>query len=274
MKSTPANISSDLELAIEAARRAGAVIAEHYAKTKTISVKPDGKGLVTETDNAAECMIIDLFQANSSYAIISEESAPYNPKSGRSWIIDPLDGTSNFARQIPLFVTSIGLFEDREAILGVIYNPMTGECFYAEKGKGAYLNGQPLHVSETTDPEATVLFLNHGSHPIDKQRYAQLSERFIGQYSLRALGATALELTYLARGCAEGFLCSGDELWDYAAGIVLVEEAGGKVSDWKGRHWDRHNAFLLASNGRLHQKVLQEIGDLQDNELLHDFGNN
>lgn len=265
MQFTSAHISSDLELAIEAARRAGAVIAGQYESTRAFAVKPDGKGLVTETDKAAERAIIDLLQANSPYAIISEESAPHEPPAGRSWIIDPLDGTSNFARQVPLFVVSIGLIEDQEAILGVIYNPITDECFYAEQGKGAYLNEQPLHVSETTDPEATVLFLNHGSHPIDKQRFARLSERLIGQYSIRALGATALELTYLARGCAEGFLCSGDELWDYAAGIVLVEEAGGKVSDWKGRHWDQHNAFLLASNGRLHQKLLQEVTDLQEN---------
>lgn len=266
MERTPANISSDLELAIEAARKAGAVIAEHYAKTKTISVKPDGKGLVTETDKAAERAIINLFQTHSSYEIISEESAPYDPKSGRSWIIDPLDGTSNFTRQIPLFATSIGLLEDREVILGVIYLPLTDECFYAEQGQGAYLNGQKLQVSETTDPESVILFLNYGSHLVDKQRYARLSERFVEHYPLRALGSTALELTYLARGCAEGFLCSGDELWDYAAGLVLVEEAGGRVSDWKGQHWDRHNPFLLVSNGRLHEKLLEKIADLQENQ--------
>lgn len=260
----PVKLCADLELAIQAARRAGAVIAGQYEKTRTFAVKPEGKGLVTETDKAAERAIFDLLQANSPYALISEESAPHEPPAGRAWIIDPLDGTSNFARQIPLFVVSIGLIEEREAILGVIYHPLTDECFYAEQGKGAYLNGQPLHVSETTEPEATVLFLNHGSHPTDKQRFARVSERLIGQYSIRALGATALELTYLARGCAEGFLCSGDELWDYAAGLVLVAEAGGAVSDWKGRHWDRRNAFLLASNGRLHAKLLQEIADLQE----------
>ena len=110
---------------------------------------------------------------------------------------------------------------------------------------------------------AAVLFLNHGYGAVDRKRYAVLTDRFSTDYSVRTFGPTALELSYLARGCAGGFVCSGDELWDYAAGIVLVEEAGGKMTDWQGRHWDRRNAFILASNGSCHAELVEKIADLQ-----------
>jgi myo-inositol-1(or 4)-monophosphatase len=259
-------LSPDLELAIKAARRGGLVIAENLTKAGEASVKSDGKGLVTLTDKAAERIIIDTLQAQSAYPIISEETAPDEPSSERSWIVDPLDGTTNFASKLPLFVVSIALFHDQDVVLGVILNPMTGECFYAETGKGAYLNGQPIMVSPKTDPSTTVLFLDYGYQTEHRKRYALVANRFAHRYSVRTIGTTALGLAYLAYGCAGGFICSGDELWDYAAGIVLVEEAGGKVTDWKGHHWDRRNAFILASNGFLHQELGEQIADLQPSE--------
>jgi myo-inositol-1(or 4)-monophosphatase len=255
--------SSDLELAMEAARLGAAIIAENFTQTSKVSIKPDGKGLVTQTDKAAERVIIDTLQAKSSYPIISEEAAPNDPPSGRSWIVDPLDGTTNFAHKLPLFAVSIALLDDQDVVLGVIAHPMTGTCFYAEKGKGAYRDGQPIRVSPMTDSASTVLFVNHGYRMDDKKRYALLVDRLAPQYSMRTLGTTALELAYLACGCAGGFMCSGDELWDYTAGIVLVEEAGGKVTDWKGEHWDTHNAFILFSNGSLHQDLIESIAELQ-----------
>ena len=218
---------------------------------------------MTQTDKATERVIIDILQAHSAYPIISEETAPDDPPPGRSWIIDPLDGTTNFARKLPFFTVSIALLQDQDVILGVIVNPLTEECFYAEKGKGAYLNGQPIKVSSKTDASTTVLFLDHGYQTDHRKRYALVADRFAHRYSVRALGTTALELAYLARGCAGGFICSGDEFWDYAAGIILIEEAGGKVTDWKGNHWDRSNAFILASNGSLHQELVVAIAELQ-----------
>jgi myo-inositol-1(or 4)-monophosphatase len=257
------SLSPDLGLAIKAARCGGEVIADNFTKGGEASIKPDGKGLVTQTDKAAERVIIDIVQAHSAYTIISEETAPDEPPSRLSWIVDPLDGTTNFAHNLPLFAVSIALVHDHEVVLGVIFNPVTKECFYAEKGKGAYLNGQPIKVSPMADPSTTVLFLDHGYRTDDRKRYALVADRFAHRYFLRALGTTALELAYLARGCAGGFICSGDELWDYAAGIVLVEEAGGKVTDWKGHHWDRRNAFILASNGSLHPELIEHIAELQ-----------
>ncbi|MCP4401090.1 MAG: inositol monophosphatase [bacterium] len=256
-------LSPDLELAVEAARCGGAVISDNFTTTGDASVKPDGKGLVTDTDKATERVIIDTLQANSPYPIISEETAPDAHPPGRLWIIDPLDGTTNFARNIPLFAVSIALLQDQDVVLGVVLHPMTGECFYAEKGKGAYLNGQPIKVSPKTDPASTVLFLNHGYRMDDKKRYTLLVDRFALGYSLRTFGSTALEFAYLARGCAGGFICSGDEIWDYAAGIILVEEAGGRVTDWKGDHWDRRNAFIFASNSSLHHELIKTIAELQ-----------
>jgi myo-inositol-1(or 4)-monophosphatase len=257
------SLSPDLELAIEAARRGGTVISDNFTKAGDASIKPGGKGLVTQTDKATERVIIDILQANSAYTIISEETAPDDPPPGRSWIVDPLDGTTNFVHKLPLFAVSIALLQDQDVMLGVIFNPMTEECFYAEKGKGAYLNGQPIKVSPKTDPATTVLFLDHGYQTDGRKRYALVADRFAYRYSVRALGTTALELAYLARGCAGGFICSGDEFWDYAAGVILIEEAGGKVTDWKGNHWDRRNAFILASNGFFHQELIEHIAELQ-----------
>lgn len=255
--------SPDLELAIEAARLGGRVISENFRKTGDASIKPGGKGLVTQTDKATERVIIETLQTKSAYPIISEESAPDDPPPGRSWVVDPLDGTTNFVRKIPLFAVSIALVEDQNVVLGVIFNPMTEECCYAEKGQGAYLNGQPVKVSPATDPATTVFFLNHGYRTDDRKRFALATDRFAHSYSLRTLGTTALELTYLARGSAGGFICAGDEFWDYAAGIVLVEEAEGKVTDWKGNLWNRQNAFILASNGSFHQELIDQIAELQ-----------
>jgi myo-inositol-1(or 4)-monophosphatase len=204
-----------------------------------------------------------MLQANSSYAIMSEETSPDESSRDLSWIVDPIDGTTNFASKIPLFAVSVALLRDQDVILGVILNPMTDECFYAEKGKGAYLNGQPLQVAAKTDPGATILFLNHGYPATDRKRYATLADRLGTTFFVRTFGPTALELCYLARGCAAGFICSGDELWDFAAGIVLVEEAGGKVTDWKGRHWDRSTSFILASNTSCHEELIAQIADLQ-----------
>jgi myo-inositol-1(or 4)-monophosphatase len=256
-------LSPDLELAIEAARRGGAIISKNFATTGDISEKADGKGWVTQTDKASEQTILDTLRVNSAYPIMSEETAPDTPLQGRSWIVDPLDGTTNFASNIPLFAVSIALLQDQEAILGVIFNPMTDECFYAEKGKGAYINGQPIYVSTKTDPAATILFLNHGYRPTDRKKYATVADRLSTTYVVRTFGPTALELSYLARGCAGGFASSGDALWDYAAGIVIIEEAGGKVTDWKGRHWDRRDSFILASNGSCHAELIEKIADLQ-----------
>jgi len=257
------SLSPDLKLAIEAARRGGHVIAEKFIKGGNAEVKANGKGLVTQTDRASERAILDTLQAHSAYTIISEESAPNDPPPGLSWIVDPLDGTTNFAHRFPFFAVSIALIHDHNVVLGVIFNPITRECFYAEKGKGAYVNGQPIKVSSKSNRSTTVLFLDHGYRRNDRKRYALTADRLAPRYSLRTLGTTALELAYLARGCAGGFICSGDELWDYAAGVLLVEEAEGKVTDWKGNHWDKRNAFILASNGALHPELIARISELQ-----------
>lgn len=257
------SLSPNLQLAIEAAWRGGTIISGDFATAGEALEKANGKGLVTQTDQAAERVIIDTLQANSSYAIMSEETAPDKPLHELSWIVDPLDGTTNFASKIPLFAVSVALLQDQEVMLGVIFNPMTEECFYAEKGKGTYLNGQPVHVSSKADPASTILFLNHGYRAADRKRYAIVADRFSTDYFVRTFGPTALELSSLAHGCAAGFICCGDELWDYAAGIVLIEEAGGRVTDWKGRHWSRSNSFILASNGSCHEELIEKIADLQ-----------
>ena len=258
----PNALSHDLRTAIEAAQQAGRVIMTAFQGDITAETKGD-KGLVTAFDKKAEQTIRAVLEAKSPYSILGEESGLSHRDAAWVWVVDPIDGTTNFSRKIPLFAVSIALLRGREIALGVILNPNSNECYFAERGKGAYRNGLKMKVSTTQNPERAVIFLNHGYRTDDLQRMAHLTARLGSTYSTRTLGTTALELCWVANGLVDAFICSGDELWDYAAGVLLVQEAGGKFTDWRGDAWDGQQAFIFASNGPLHAKLLKDIEDLQ-----------
>lgn len=256
------NLSADLQTARKAARAGADVIKGQFGKPQDVQIKPASNTLVTHTDIAAEAAILEVLKKESDYDILSEESGLTGNSNGPVWVVDPLDGTSNFARSLPLFAVSLALVKDEEIIAGVIIDPINEREYYAIKGGGAFCNGSEL-VWKKHLHRVPALFLNHGSHLEDKLRYAELAYRFTSHYNLRKLGTTALELCYVAAGLFDGFICSGDEIWDYAAGALIASEAGLVFSDWKGRKWDGNCSFILIAHPGLHEELLAKISDLQ-----------
>ncbi|MBT3346128.1 MAG: inositol monophosphatase [Gemmatimonadetes bacterium] len=262
MTTFPFALSDDLRLAVDAARAAAQVIAERYhAAPSTIQRKDGGKGEVTETDLAAEAAIFDVLAA-STHGILSEEAGGSADLSDL-WIVDPVDGTTNFSRRLPLCAVSIGLRVAGQLQLGVILHPVTGDLFLAERGQGAWRNEERMQVAPTSDPSLAVIYLTHGYASEHRARHGQALARFAETSYTRAFGSTAVELSYVAAGCGDAWICSGDELWDFAAGMVLVEEAGGRVSDWHGNDWDGESTFTIVSNGAMHEFLVDTVGDLQ-----------
>jgi myo-inositol-1(or 4)-monophosphatase len=256
----PAGSSDDLQLAVKAALTAGELIRERFhAQPSTIQLK-DGKGEVTETDLAAEAAIFEVL-SGSSHGVLSEEAG--GDPVGDLWIIDPVDGTTNFSRRLPLCAVSIGLRLGGQLSLGVIYHPVTEELYLAERGLGAWRNQQRLHVAATADPSLAVIYLTHGYAAEHRTRYGEALSRFAATSYPRTFGSTAVELSFVAAGSGDAWVCSGDELWDFAAGMVLVEEAGGRVSDWHGRDWDGESTYTIVSNGAIHEFLLDTVRDLQ-----------
>jgi myo-inositol-1(or 4)-monophosphatase len=256
------NLSADLQTALKAARAGAMVIRSQYGKVQDVQIKSDSNTLVTGTDKAAEAAILDVLIKESDYCILSEESGLTGSKNGPVWVVDPLDGTSNFARMLPLFAVSLALVRDAEILAGVIIDPIHGGEYYAMKGGGAFCNNtllkpeKPLH-------KVPALFLNHGSDTSDKLNYAELTRRLSTDYNLRKLGTTALELCYVAAGLFDGFICSGDEIWDFAAGVLIASEAGSAFSDWKGRKWDGKGNYIMITRPELQAQLLQKTFDLQ-----------
>ena len=258
----PAPLSEDLNIAIEAAQHAGYVVI-NALQTDIIAETKGNKGLVTEFDQRAEQAIIETLQAKSTYSILGEETGRTDTASHKFWVVDPIDGTTNFSRMLPLFAISIALMQDSDILLGVIFNPYTKEYFYAEKGHGAFLNGSPIQVSTNRLPAKSIVLLDHGYAEADLERITTVYRQLGPKYSLRLLGTTALALTLVANGKADAFISVGDELWDFAAGVLLVQEAGGSFTDWRGRPWDGQTPFIFASNSRLHESLLPYIRNLQ-----------
>jgi myo-inositol-1(or 4)-monophosphatase len=257
------NFSNELRIALEAARAAAHVIAKNYGKSNDSRVKGESKGLVTATDLEADRVILDILSAYSPYEIISEESGSSHKKNGPKWVIDPLDGTNNFARSLPLFAVSIGLMDGNESLVGVIIDPINKKEYYATKGGGAFCNGEKLTLPKFDTEYIPMLFLNHGYAKTDREKFKKLSKRLASNYNVLKLGTTAIELCYIATGSVDGFICSGDELWDFAAGIVIAQEAGSVFTDWQGNLWDGKTDHLIISRPEIHEELVNTIKDLQ-----------
>jgi len=253
------DFSAEMDLAQRAARRAGEAILSFWREAQSFEYKADDKGLVTRADRSAEHAILELLQRDSPHPVVSEESAPRKRPDALCWVVDPLDGTSNFARRLPFFSTTLALVEGAQIHIAVTYDPLRDLLYRARRGGGAFLGDERLVVSGIRDGRAGILFLNHGYGASDRSRFARLTRLLSGVYDIRKLGSTALELCHIAAGSAEAFLCSGDELWDFAAGLLLVSEAGGRVSDWHGRPWDQDTSRLFVSNGRVHEDILDRL---------------
>lgn len=226
--------------------------------------------IVTKADTGAEKIILSLLKKYTpSFAILSEESGFNKIKSDYLWVVDPLDGTTNFKVHNPLFSVSIALYYKGEPKLGVIYAPYLKELFVAEKGKGAWLNGKRIKVSKTSELSKSFLTYCYGQEGKHMRRAVELYRYFkMKSVDMRQLGSAAIELAWVAAGRTESIVIPGTKPWDVAAGILLVTEAGGKVTDFGGKPWrfvDKKtgqislNVDLLATNSKIHQKILNHL---------------
>ena len=255
--------NNDLEIALKAARAGAKVVFENFGKSRDSRVKGNSKGLVTSTDLAAEKAIIEILSSESNYEILSEESGTVYKKTGPKWVIDPLDGTNNFARSLPFFAVSVGLMDGNVSLAGVIIDVVNQKEYYAVKGGGAFCNGEKIIHPKFDTEYIPMLFLNHGYPEVDRAKFKELSKLLASDYNILKLGTTALELCYIANGSVDGFICSGDELWDFAAGIVIAQEAGCVFTDWQGNPWAGTQSHLLISRPEIHNVLVKKISGLQ-----------
>ncbi|MGB5073605.1 MAG: inositol monophosphatase family protein [Bacteroidota bacterium] len=254
---------SFLNTAIHAAREAGTILLHHLGNLQEIEVKNEQQfNLVTEADRNAELRIVEiLLAAFPDHGILGEEGGVRNPDASHKWIIDPLDGTTNYTHAFPIFSVSIGLEIEGELEVGVIYDPIRDEMFSTERGKGAYLNGKKIHVSDTSRIEKAMLVTGFPYNIRENPDYCY--ERFIGflkeAQAIRRLGSAALDCAYVAAGRLDGFWEVSLQPWDKAAGHLLIEEAGGRVSDFSGAAHDIYQLPFLGSNGRIHEDMLRVL---------------
>ncbi len=243
------------EIAAQAATEAGRVLSDNFKKAVTVKSK-GGNQLVTEVDLMAEAVIINLIKKNfPDDGILSEESPRTKGTSGFTWIIDPMDGTHNFIHGIDIFGTSIGVALEKEVVAGAICMPLCNELYVTQKHKGAYCNDKKLSVSKRTMKEATLIY--DSSIRLNKKSMLKSLDLLSGEvFNIRMLGSSARHLTYVAEGKAEIDLEFNDKVWDFAAGLLMVEESGGIVTDFKGLKWDTDTHGYLATNGIVHDKAL------------------
>ncbi len=252
-----------LRNAVDAARRAGDVLAQGFSSpNKDARAKERPNDPTTVYDRRAEDAIVDVLTAeHPGDGLVMEESAPSEGTSGRRWIVDPLDGTNNFLAGIPHFAVSIALADGDEVVLGCMHDPIRDETFTAVRGDGAYLNEDRIGVSTRDRLEGAVLGVGL-SH--DPGRRAEMIERlppFLSRAGvLRTLGSASLDLAYVAAGRFDAIWYLSLHVWDVAAGGLLVEEAGGRVTDLRGAPLRNPLAGVAATNGRLHDEFLHALG--------------
>lgn len=254
--------TKELEVAIKAAETSGKILMQYYGRAK-VSLKRD-RSLVTEADVKSEKRIKGILEREfPKYSFLGEESGRHKMGSEASWVVDPLDGTTNYVMRNPFFNVSIALVKGTEPIVGVVHYPFLNETFHAEKGKGAFLGKKEVHVSNETVLEDSVITFCHGR---DEESVRRVSKIFADLKSInnkvRQLGAAALELCYVACGRTSCFLMPGMNPWDVMAGTIIVKEAGGIVSDLEGNTFTVNSKDILASNGKIHRQLLKILGEI------------
>lgn len=251
-----------LEIAILAAKKAGAVLL-HYARNGFRIDHKSLTNLVTEADHAAEQCVIDVIRAQyPDHRVLAEERGQINQGlSPYLWIIDPLDGTTNFAHGYPAYCVSIGLVHKEQPVLGVVYDPARDELFTAMRGGGARVNDRPLRVSQTAQLDLALLVTGFAydiretaNNNLD--HFARFALRTQG---LRRTGSAALDLCYVAAGRFDGFWEVKLNPWDMAAGVVILQEAGGRVTNFRGETHSLYGQEIVASNGLIHDPMISVI---------------
>ena len=250
------------DVAVRAAMAAGSLLAQHLGKPRRVETKRSAADLVTELDRAAERLIARrLRQADPSIGFLGEEHGARRASASSRWIVDPLDGTNNFVHGLPIFGVSIALEQAGTMTVGVIYDPMRRELFTATRGGGAFLNGKRIHVSTTPTLSHSLLSTGFSSHFLTQTQpylgWFQTLQR--SSHGVRRIGSSVFSLASVAAGRLEGFYERDLWPWDIAAGLVLVEEAGGRVTNFEGRGVVLTEGRLVASNGKIHAALLHTL---------------
>lgn len=247
------------DLAIQAARKAGGILQKRLGRIQRIDYK-GAVNLVTEMDLRSETVIVSEIQKSyPDHGFLAEEKAQKRTGSPFRWIIDPLDGTTNYAHGFPVYSVSIALEKEGEIIVGVVYDPARDELFAAEKGKGARLNGRRISVSSTSRLSRSLLATGF---PYDLREsrvnnFDHFRNFALCTHAVRRCGSAALDLCYVAAGRFDGFWEMKLGPWDLAAGSLMVAEAGGRVTDFEGRPLGLDGRRVLASNSRIHRAMLK-----------------
>jgi myo-inositol-1(or 4)-monophosphatase len=252
-----------LNFTIETARDAGRLLLEKFGRITAITKKGD-INLVTEADLASEALIIDRIKSHHpKHSILAEESGEAVVVGGDlawKWIIDPLDGTTNYAHGYPCFCVTLALEHNGEVVIGVTYDPTRDELFAAEKGQGASLNGRRIKVSETENLGDSLIVTGF---PYDFKERADFTRHFsdflLRSRGIRRDGSAAIDMAYVACGRFDGFWEEGLNPWDVAAGYLLIEEAGGRVSYYDGAEFSIYRPPICASNGIIHSQMLDVL---------------
>lgn len=247
---------------LKATQAGGKILQEYFNGSFQIDSKSTVNDLVTEADKQAETAIFSAIRETfPDHYILSEEAGEISTASNTKWIIDPLDGTVNFAHGIPLCCVSIGVEVDGKMAMGAVYNPFMNEFFFAEKGKGATLNDKPIRVSAKNDLAKACLVTGFPYTWEDEENDPiTVFGRFVREgLPLRRLGSAAIDLCWVACGRFDGFYEHKLNAWDSAAGFIIVEEAGGKVTDFSGKYFSPHQKKIIATNGIIHDALLAAV---------------
>jgi len=247
---------------IEATMAGAAIMKSYFDKQFTISNKEGINNLVTEVDHKSEEAIFSIIKANfPDHFILSEEAGEIIQDSTYKWIIDPIDGTVNYANGIPICCVSIGIEKNGKMEMGAVYNPFIGEFFFAQKGFGATLNDKKIHVSDKTELINSCLVTGFPYTYLDAENGPlQIFEKFIRKgVPVRRLGSAAIDLCWVAAGRFDGFYEHKLQAWDSAAGFLMVEEAGGKVTDFANNYYSPYQPHIIASNGKIHDELVNVV---------------
>ncbi len=252
-----------LEAALHAATEAGRILEQGFGTTFDIASKEGRHNLVTEYDHASESCIINVLQSYTPTAtVLTEESGEHAGSGEVTWVIDPLDGTVNFAHGIPIFCVSIAAVIDGVAVAGVIHHPLLNETFTAIAGGGAFLNEEPIHVSRTARLDDAILVTGfpYNVHENPRKCIDSFGDVLALGIPVRRLGSAALDLAYVAAGRFDGFWEVELQPWDMAAGALLVQEAGGRITHYGHRSFSLGRDSVIATNGRIHEQLAVVIG--------------
>jgi myo-inositol-1(or 4)-monophosphatase len=254
------DLGAALAFAEGAARRAGTILRERFGRPHEVQFK-GAIDIVTEADKASEALIAGLVRERwPDHDLLGEEGARGDASRPFRWVIDPLDGTTNFAHNMPTFAVSIGLEHAGAPLLGAVYDPMRDELFAAARGRGATLNGEPIRVSDAAALIDALLVTGFSYSMETRARQAHLWRAFLTRVrAIRQTGSAALNLCYVAAGRLDGYWERGIAPWDVAAGVAILLEAGGAVTDFAGGRYRSDDRVVLASNGHLHPPLLATI---------------